>query len=197
MKKIVMVALLSAFVVTPALADNSGIFYGAVDIGKMSFSNANNAALGGETLPNPGAWRIAGGYHFSPMLAVEVGYSMIGDSTINYVNASVTSKNSALQVAAVGSYAVAPAFDLIGKLGLSMNSNKLTGTGAASYINSSNSSTALMFGIGAQYHINQQVSIRAQYEDFGKFKNDDGPLPPVASWDVGVTMFSVGVAYDF
>ena len=122
---------------------------------------------------------------------------MIGDSTINYTNASVTSKNSALQIAAVGTYAVAPAVDLIGKLGMSMNSNKLTGTGAASYMNSSTSSTALMFGIGAQYNVNQQVSIRAQYENFGNFKTNDGPLPPVTSWDMGVSMFSVGVAFNF
>lgn len=201
MKKIaiVAVALLSAFVATPALADNSGKFYVAGDLGSASFSNANNpvVAQGGQTFKNPGALRIAGGYHISPMLAVEAGYLMLGDSTINYTNASFTSKNTALQIAAVGTFAVAPTFDLIGKLGMSMNSNKLVGTGAGSFINSSTSSTSLMFGIGAQYNVNKQVSIRVQYEDFGKFKTNDGPLPPVTSWDMGVSMFSVGVAYNF
>ena len=136
MKKITIVALLSAFISMPALADNTGKAYIAADLGAVSFSNANNPALGGGTLPNPKALRIAGGYHFSPMLAVEAGYAMIGDSNVNYSNASITSKNSALQIAAVGTYPVAPAFDLTGKLGLSMNSNKLSGTGAASIINS-------------------------------------------------------------
>lgn len=197
MKKITVAVLLSAFVAMPALADNTGKIYIAADFGAVSFSNANNPALGGETLPNPNAFRIAGGYHISPMVAVEAGYATIGDSTINYSNASVTSKNSAMQIAAVGTYAVAPAFDLIGKLGVSMNSSKLTGTGAAGFINSSTSSTALMYGIGAQYNVNQQLSIRAQYENFGNFKTNDGPVPPVTSWDMGVTMFSVGVAFNF
>ena len=197
MKKITIVALLSVFVAAPAMADNTGKYYIAGDLGSASFSNSSSPATIGVAFKNPGAFRIAGGYHFSPMLAVEAGYLMLGDSTISYTNASLTSKNSALQIAAVGTFAVAPTFDLIGKLGMSMNSNKLTGTGAASIVNSSTSSTALMFGIGAQYNVNQQVSIRAQYENFGNFKTNDGPVPPVTSWDMGVTMFSVGVAYNF
>ena len=161
----------------------------------MSFENSVAPYFGASPFPNPGAFRIAAGYHFSPMLAVEAGYLKIGDSTVKYNTYSDTTKNSALQIAAVGTFAVAPAFDLIGKLGMSMNSNKLTSTDG--FYNSSNSSTSLMFGIGAQYNVNQQVSIRALYEDFGEFKTDDGPFPPVTSWNMGVSMFSIGVAYNF
>ena len=128
----------------------------AGDYGSVSFENSMPSGLGGSPFPNPSAFRIAGGYHFSPMLAVEAGYLMIGDSTVDWGSYSDTTKNSALQIAAVGTFAVAPAFDLIGKLGMSMNSNKLSDTLGA--WNSSTSSTSLMFGIGAQYNVNQQVA---------------------------------------
>lgn len=193
MKKISIAVLLSAFVAAPAMADNTGKFYVAGDYGSVSFENSMPSGFGGSPFPNSGAVRISGGYHFSPMLAVEAGYLMIGDSTVKYNTYSDTTKNSALQIAAVGTFPVTPAFDLIGKLGMSMNSNKLSDT--LGVWNSSTSSTSLMFGIGAQYNVNKKVSIRAQYEDFGKFTTNDGPIPPVTSWDMGVSMVSVGVAY--
>lgn len=83
MKKIAIVALLSAFVATPALADNSGRFYMGGDLGAASFSNATLLVNGApNTFPNPGVIRIAGGFHFNPMVAVEVGYSIFGDSVL-------------------------------------------------------------------------------------------------------------------
>jgi len=192
MKKISIAVLLSAFVAAPAMADNTGKFYVAGDYGSVSFTNSE-VAPGARPFPNAGAVRISGGYHFSPMLAVEAGYLIIGDSTVQYRTFSDTTKNSALQIAAVGTFPVTPAFDLIGKLGMSLNSNKLTSTDG--FYNSSTSSTSLMFGIGAQYNVNKKLSIRAQYEDFGKFSTNDGPLTPVRSWDMGVSMVSVGVVY--
>lgn len=192
MKKIALVALLSAVVATPALADNTGKFYGAVDLGAVSLSNTNP---GGTAFGNPGAFRFVGGYHINPMFAVEAGYLMMGDSTLVGTGATATSKNSALQFAAVGSYPVAPQFDLIGKLGLSMNSNKLAGTGRSAALNSSNTTTSLMYGIGGQYNVNSQISIRAQYESFGNSKTTNNTSGQ--SLDTSSTMFSVGAAYNF
>jgi OOP family OmpA-OmpF porin len=196
MKKITIVALLSIWAATPALADNTGNFYVGGDLGSVTFSNSAGPNAPPD-FPNPGAIRIAGGYHFMPMFAVEAGLLIIGDSTLSFPGYTVTTKNSALQVAAVGTYPVSSSFDLFAKLGMSMNSNKLTGTGLVSFINSSTTSTTLMFGIGGQYNINQHFGIRAQYEDFGKFKTNDGPVAPVNSWDFGVKMISVGGVYNF
>lgn len=193
MKKIAIVALLSAFVATAALADNTGKFYIAGDLGKASYSNVTVPAVGGfaETaFPNPGMVRIAGGYHFSPMLAAEIGYSMFGDSTIDYASiGKATLALSSFQVAAVGTYQLNPQFDLTGKLGASSNTAKLTGTGGFAAINSSGSQSDLLVGVGAQYNVSSQVSIRAQYESFGKFSEDAQPIK--------ATAFSLGVAYNF
>jgi OOP family OmpA-OmpF porin len=93
------------------------------------------------------------------------------------------------QVAAVGTFPMNPQFDLIGKLGFSNNSEKLTGTGGFAALNTSESKTDLLIGVGAQYNVTSQVGIRAQYESFGKFDSYSNP--------VKASVFSVGVAYTF
>ena len=195
MKKTAMTILLSACVATPALADNSGKFYIAGDLGQASYSNVTVPAAGGftaGTFANPGMVGIAGGYHFSEMLAVEVGYSKFGDSTLNYGGiGSVTLATSSLHVAAVGTYPLTAQFDLIGKLGLSANKENLTG-----FANQSQSKTDLLLGIGAQYHINSKFAVRAQYENFGKFSGSPNPADGSSS-PVKVSAISVGLTYDF
>lgn len=179
MKKIAIAVLLSAFVATPALADNTGKYYVAGDLGTATYSDMS-------PFPNPGVVRIAGGYHFSPMVAAEVGYSMFGDSIVDYGFGSATLTASSFQIAAVGSYPLSPEFDLIGKLGMSKNSAEITDTNFGS---ASTSQSSLLIGLGAQYHVNSQVSLRAQYDNYGKFSNT-APL-------METTSFSLGVVYNF
>ena len=179
MKKISLAILLSAFVATPALADNTGRFYIAGDLGAATYSNM-------DPFPNPGVFRIAGGYHFSPALAVEVGYSKFGDSTITFVGfGSATLSASSFQVAAVGSLPLNPQFDLIGKLGLASNQEDYSD--AVGTLNWSQND--LLIGFGAQYHVNSQVSVRALYDNYGKFDNYANPMK--------ASSISLGVAYDF
>ncbi len=179
MKRIVVAALLSAFMATPALADNTGRFYVAADFGSATYSNMAG-------WPNPNVIRIAAGYHFSPVFAVEMGYSMFGDSdTILNCCGPATTSASSFQVSAVGSLPLSRQFALIGKLGLANNYEDYSdsiGTLSWSY-------TDFLIGVGAQLYVNQQVSIRALYEDYGKFDNTYLPMK--------ATSFSVGVAYDF
>jgi len=193
MKKITLVALLSVCIATPALADNTGKFYIAADLGHASYSNTTVPAAGpfaATTFPNPNMFTIAGGYHFSQMLAAEIGYTKFGDSTISYAGVGdATLGMHSVQVAAVGTYPLNPQFDLIGKLGFSNNTANLTGTGGFASINSSNSKTDLLIGVGAQYNVTSQTSIRVQYESFGKFTNDTNPIK--------ATAFTLGVASSF
>jgi len=178
MKKIIVVVLLYAFAVAPALADNTGKLYIAGDLGSATYSNIS-------PFPNPGVVRFAFGYHFSPNLAAEVGYSVFVDSTISGPGGSATVSASAFQVAAIGSLPLNPQFDLIGKLGFSSNSAE--GGGLASGITTSNSS--VLFGVGAQYHMNSQFSLRAQYDDYGDFESGASPMK--------ATSFSLGLIYNF
>jgi OOP family OmpA-OmpF porin len=180
MKKIVIATLLSAFIATPALADNTGKFYVAGDFGSATYSGLPGWS-------NPNVIRIAGGFHFSPVFAVEMGYSMFGDSnTIDPLYGPAAISASSFQVAAVGSLPLSPQFDLIGKLGLASNVEDYSdSTGyTASY-----SRSDLLIGFGAQFNVNSQVSVRALYDDYGKFDNF---FPPMKA-----TSLSLGVVYNF
>lgn len=95
-----------------------------------------------------------------------------------------------LQVAAVGSLPLSPQFDLIGKAGLSNNSYTVKTTGNAVMLNGGSSSQSdILLGIGAQFHINPKMALRAQYESFGKFDNYAQPLT--------ATAISIGMIFDF
>ena len=178
MKRFAIVALLSACIATPALADNTGKMYIAGDLGAATYSNVS-------PFPNPGVVRFAFGSHFSPYLAAELGYSKFGDSTLTGPGGSATLSASAFQIAAIGSLPLSSQFDLIGKLGYSHNSTK--GSGLAAGVTTSNNS--VLFGVGAQYHMTTQVSLRAQYENYGDFESGTNPL--------GATAISLGVVFNF
>ncbi len=74
MKKFAIAVLLAAFIATPALADNTGTFYIATDLGVAKCCNLPNYS-GWPGWSTPSVLRIAGGYHFSPVFALEMGYS--------------------------------------------------------------------------------------------------------------------------
>lgn len=179
MKKIIIVALLSAFAATPALADNTGKMYIAGDLGSATYNNMS-------PFPNPGVVRFAVGSHFSRNLALEVGYSIFGDSTLISGANSATISASSFQIAAVGSFPLSEQFDLIGKLGLARNSAKGTSNFGVS---ATTSQSDLLVGLGAQYHLNSQVSLRAQYDNYGKFESGTAPME--------ATAFSLGMVYNF
>lgn len=179
MKKIAIAVLLSAFVATPALADNTGKMYIAGDLGSATYSNIS-------PFPNPGVIRFAFGSHFSPNLAGEFGYSKFGDSILTGPGGTATVAASAFQVAAIGCLPLNPQFDLTGKLGFSRNSYDVTSTFGVS---GSASQSSVLFGVGAQYHLNSQVSLRAQYDNYGKFESGTAPME--------ATSFSLGVVYNF
>ncbi len=180
MNKIAIVALLSAFVAAPALADNTGKFYGALDAGKASFNDAGG-------FPNPGVFRISGGYHVTPTMAVEASYSKNADSTLtDTTGASATISAHSIQFAAVGSFPMNSEFDFIGKLGIANNTADASSNIGSSF---SASSTNLMFGLGAQYNLNSQTGIRVQYDNYGKVGGSNGTAKG--------SDITLGVAYNF
>ncbi len=180
MKKIVIGSLLSiffaSFFASPALAAHAGQYYVAGDFGAATYNN-------GPGYSNPNVFRIAGGYHFSPVFAFEVGYSTFGDSSAPDFS---TISASSLQFAAVATLPLGPQFDLIGKVGVANNYEDFT-VPPGNY--TSFSQTDLLLGVGAQFNVNSQISLRAIYDDYGKF---DTYVPPLKA-----TSFSFGLVYNF
>ena len=178
MKKIAIAVLLSVFVAAPALADNTGKFYIAGDLGTATYSNLS-------PFPNPGKLGFGLGFRISPTIAAELGLTIFGDSIINYGFGQATLSASSFHPAIVGSLPINDQFDLIGKLGIAFNKAEINDT---FFGTESASNTSPMFGFGAQYKINPQFSLRMHYENFGKFENAPDPMSASA--------FSLGIVIN-
>ncbi len=189
MKKLAIAALLSVFIATPALADDTGTFYFGADFGVAKCCNLTNYS-GYPGWSNPAEFSLSGGYHFTPVLAVEMRYSSFGDSngTVSGGSGGVpaTLSLSSFQIALVGSLPVGEQFDLLGRIGLASNAEDYSDpvNGYGSY-----SQSDFTYGLGAQFHVSPQVSLRAMYNNYGKFDNYDPP--------VKVSSFTLGMVYDF
>jgi len=180
LEKIIIVTLLSTFATTPALADNTGKAYIGGDLGSAKISNISPFP------DNPGVFRFVVGAQFVPNLAAEIGYSVFGDSTFSGPGGSATISTRSFQVAAIGILPISPQFELTGKLGFAHNSVELTSNVGISGDESNNS---LLFGVGAQLHINSQFTLRVQYDDYGDF---DSSSPAISA-----TAISLGILFSF
>jgi hypothetical protein len=179
MKKFVIATLMSVCMAAPAFAGNIGKYYAALDLGRATYS--------GIPFPNPSVIRFAGGYNFSPALAVELGYSTFGDSntTLSCCGYATTSAAS-FQVVAVGKLPIDREFDLIGKLGLASNVEDYA---SATGFSASYSYSDLLIGFGGEYHVNSKMDVRMLYDNYGKF---DNLFPPMKA-----TSLSLGIVYNF
>lgn len=214
MKKITLLVMLSAFVAPPAWASNVGIFGGLVvldqlymlglpgkyyvagDLGTVSYNHAIGSD-GTSSFPNPRILRIAGGYltdrmtNDSVSIAGEWSYSMFSDSIIDYgAQGKDTLRVGSWQAAFVLAYPLNPRFDLTGKIGF-INNKVKSSTTVASMTGVNGSNNNLLFGVGAQYHLNMHYIVRAQLESFGKLERE-GSQAEAAAYP-----FSVGLVYEF
>jgi OOP family OmpA-OmpF porin len=171
MNKYVAIALLLASSTATAMPDNSGRYYVAGDLGSANYSNRTQFS-------NPSTLRIAAGYYFVPRIAFEAGYTAFGDSHSTSAKISADS----LQLAATGAYPLTMEIDLTGKIGLAHNQSKTSNVPSGSH-------NSLLIGLGTQYRIDPRISMRLQYEDYGRFDNSNSPLK--------AKTIAAGLTYDF
>lgn len=197
-KNILVLALLSA-IATPALADNTGTFYGAFDVGQSKIKGACNGLLAGWSCKDTAsAIRIAAGYQITPVWGIEASYSEYGAAKFSgpLLTATINSetKLNGFAIHAIGTLPVNDAFSLFGKLGIASTSAKASGTSSnpavVSIVSAETSNTNASFGIGAQYAITNKVALRAQYDDFGSVGNSN-------TGKSKVTLISAGVVFWF
>ncbi len=181
MKKILAASLISAMFAAPAMAAVPG-GYVALDLQNWSATNTGGAG-------NPGmGLRVGGGYRFTENWGVEVNYAQSGYSS-NFAGGG-NYKVSAIQLAATGTYPINPMFDVFAKVGVT-NDKLSFSSPAACPAGATCNKTDLMFGVGAQYNINQQWGVRLMWEDLGKATKS---LP---GGDIGVSTLSLGAVYAF
>jgi opacity protein-like surface antigen len=174
MKKLLAAALLCSAAAAPVLAQSVHTYYGAVDYGTLNMSSSRPVS-------SPDALTISGGYRFLPNLAGEVGYTMIGDASINVPGTGpVGFSQSILSAVAVGTLPVEKNLNLFGKLGVGLHNNEINGI-----------PDDLIIGFGGQFLLNQKVSLRLQYESLGRAKI------PSTAYKADLSRLSFGATYNF
>jgi OOP family OmpA-OmpF porin len=123
--------------------------------------------------------KVFGGYDFDQNLGIEAGYTDFRNADYNVGGVRGTTKGSGTYVAGKYTVPVNEQVSAYGKLGLAYSERKLSDSTG---LNVSNHDTGAYAGLGLQYKLNQNVSLNAEYERYGKSK-DFGAKADV--WTVG------------
>lgn len=165
----------------------SGHFYAGLGAGAADTSGFDGTALGVDVVGDAYKASAKGllGYQFSRIIGMEVQYADLGSRTVNgafgSLHGSGSTSASQYSFAFTGAIPIGDNFALFGKLGDSRNhmnaSNFCIGTpgvGSGYCTQYGGNKSDVMWGIGASYAFNPHVSIRLEYEDFGKFSANAG-----------------------
>ncbi len=165
MKKIAIVALLSALAAAPAVA--ADIYVGA---------NVAQNTSGYSGVSTSTGFGILGGYSFSDSLAAELAYSSFGDGTYSGGKTS----GSATSLAAVFSLPVGKDFAVKGKLGYAMTSVTCSPGCTTS------GRSDITYGIGGQYNVSKTLGVTVGYDILGIGGENGWPKKDGNSLSVGV-----------
>jgi len=103
------------------------------------------------------SWKVYGGYTLNKLMDVEVAYHSIGDLNRTTANGTEISEVSALSISGVGKYEVNESIEAFGKLGASSWTSSNTA--------GDKDGTSLTYGIGAKVNMNENMKIRAEWEN--------------------------------
>jgi OmpA-OmpF porin, OOP family len=135
------------------------------------------------------AWRILGGYQLSKHLAVELGYTDVGEVSASAGTASATIEAKIWEVVAVGSWPFTPNFSAFGKLGLYRGETDFS-TNIPGFGNESESNTDMTYGIGVRFDFTKNLGVRAEYQIYKDIGGGN-----IGEGDVDV--MSLGVIWKF
>lgn len=180
-KNIFAAVILSAVMASPAFAEG---FYLGADLGRSNASvDVQNTSFDNHDT----AWGVHGGYKFSPFLAAEIGYRDFGKFDETYANtANVSLKAHAVEASVIGSYPFNESFNVYGRLGVaSVKATADLNARGRNYFHDEQTETKAVFGIGAQYAINKNFSLRTEYTQYSEIE------------DVKLSSFTIGANYSF
>ena len=126
------------------------------------------------------SFKLLAGYQFTPNWGVEAQYADLGRFGYNACAGAACGSGSVTvsqwSLAATGTLPLANNYFLTGKLGASRNAAR-GGTfcaGAVCGASAGGSRSDLLAGIGVGYHFTRNISMRLEYEHFGKVLSGDG-----------------------
>jgi OOP family OmpA-OmpF porin len=169
---------------------SSGGFYIGGGVGQSKISLDSSDFSGFTKDENDTAFKVFGGYNFTPIFGAELMYADMGKANATASgaggSATLSYKASSFALAGTARFQLGSAFTIMGRLGGAQNTAKLSldsTSGAAGALlaslgitpgsSSDKSKTDVYFGIGAQYDFNKNLGVRLDYDNFGKFGNED------------------------
>jgi OOP family OmpA-OmpF porin len=191
MKKQLLVVLLGSALAAPLAAYAEGAYVG-VNVGR---SDQKLTLDGIGSISDSGTgYKLYGGYGFNKNFGLEGGYIKLGTGKASYVDGpdsgTISSKPSALYVAATATLPVNDQFSLFAKVGAAFNRTKLEAVENGVSSSEKKHRTTALLGIGAAYNVTKEVAIVAEYEDFGKIAKVDGA-------HLKANLLSIGLRYKF
>ena len=190
-------AALAILIATPAWSQDAGFYLGA-SIGQSRAKDFCDDSGGFSCDDKDTAWKLLGGYQFNRHLAVEAGYTDLGEVGVSGVLSGVSVRGTvevtAFELMGVGSIPLMDRFSLYGKLGLYHAETKQNVTGSLGTVtvtdNDKEKNTDLTFAFGARFDITRNLGVRAEWQRYldvggGEIGEDD------------VDVLSVGLLYRF
>jgi OOP family OmpA-OmpF porin len=186
MKKNILIALVAAAVLAPVAAQAQS--YIGANVGR---SEQKVSIEEGSVKDNATAFKLYGGYQFTPIFGIEGGIANLGKAEISGNGASATAKPRSIYVAATGTWQLQERLALTAKVGAASSRTTVSAAVAGFGVESEKvkNSTAI-FGIGAAYSITPTVLAVAEYENFGKIVDEDGI-------NLKANVLSVGIRVKF
>lgn len=140
--------------------------------------NLNNDSSSGDRKSDEWGGKVYGGIQFNPMFGAEVGYTDFGKSDYSYNVNGATGRAEAdaksFYLVGTARYPVYDKINVIGKLGVAHNKNDVEASGLAAAYNGDSSRNSVYASLGAEYAINEKVSLSLEYEHYGKNDIDIG-----------------------
>jgi OOP family OmpA-OmpF porin len=186
MKKQLFAAVVGAALAFPLFAQAEGAYIGA-NVGRSELKLSGDFGSGKD---NKTGYKAYAGYDFTQNFGAEAGYVNFGKVKDSENNDSLSVDTSAFYVAATGTLPLNEQFSLFAKAGVSQNRTKITLSAFNVRESESNNKTSAIFGIGAAYNINKNLSAVAEYENFGKVASQDGDK-------LKADLLSIGLRYKF
>jgi OOP family OmpA-OmpF porin len=196
MQVLMLAGILGMAAASPTMAA-AGQFYAGAEVGQSKATDGCNGTPAGVSCKDTDtAYRIAGGYQFTPNLGLEVGYMDLGKVTMGgtYIGIPFTGdwKASGFDVVLVGLIPVGGDFSVFGKAGFAQTEVKLSvGVPGSGSTDQTATSTTGRFGVGLQYDFTKSLAGRVQYDNYGKLGDDN------KTGTAKMSVFSAGLVVSF
>jgi OOP family OmpA-OmpF porin len=178
----------------PAAAQDSVMsgFYAGGSLGRSEARDVcDDLAGGGVSCDDKDtAWRLFGGYRITPNLAVELGYTDLGEVSASGAGESASVEARALEATGLGMLPLSPAMSLYAKAGVyrgEVDGRFSSGLGGGS---AEETNTDFTFGFGAQFDLARNVALRGEWQRYRNMGGDE-----IGESDVD--LLSVGVLFKF